>query len=466
MANLLNSRGTSVALSGGGHRATLFSLGVLMYLADAGKNREVGSISSVSGGSITNGFVAQCGNFQDYDGPRFEKEVAGPLTSVIARKGTFFAPLRTKVYLILLGLGLPAAFAPLWVKGWPPALRIVVVALLVAFWARFQLGGRGTICALAFRDTLFSPQGRATQLAEICTEVDHVFCATDLRAAEHVYLSCRFVYGYRFGLGTPGDLPLYDAVQASASFPGGFPPKVLPTKRFGFKGAPASQRPKKPPRSLVLIDGGVYDNMAEQWAVGFEARAQRLASLQGQIHGTDELLVVNAAAGNQWRPFPGRWIPLVSEFASLLRVIDVLYENTTTTRRQRLRGSCDRAAKAGSGMTGALIQITQSPFVVATYFEREGALWPGRAVRARAALDALGRDKLGEWKLIAEASARVATVLSALGTETSASLLHHAYVLAMCNLHVLLGYPLLEVPARARFTRLTEPAPPPTSEPR
>ena len=33
--------------------------------------------------------------------------------------------------------------------------------------------------------------------------------------------------------------------------------------------------------------------------------------------------------------------------------------------------------------------------------------------------------------------------------------MHHAYVLAMCNLHVLLDYPLLEVPTRARFERLT-----------
>jgi hypothetical protein len=31
----------SVSLSGGGHRASLFALGALLYLADAGKNREV-----------------------------------------------------------------------------------------------------------------------------------------------------------------------------------------------------------------------------------------------------------------------------------------------------------------------------------------------------------------------------------------------------------------------------------------
>ena len=54
-----------VSLSGGGHRATLFGLGVLLYLAHAHDERDqplsrrVSAISSVSGGSITNGFLAQ-----------------------------------------------------------------------------------------------------------------------------------------------------------------------------------------------------------------------------------------------------------------------------------------------------------------------------------------------------------------------------------------------------------------------
>ena len=49
----------AVALSGGGYRAAMFGLGVLLYLVDAAKNCEVTSISSVSGGSITNAFVGQ-----------------------------------------------------------------------------------------------------------------------------------------------------------------------------------------------------------------------------------------------------------------------------------------------------------------------------------------------------------------------------------------------------------------------
>src|SRR5262245_25025768 len=49
----------ALALSGGGHRATLFAMGALLALVDRGLNKRVVQISSVSGGSITNAFLAQ-----------------------------------------------------------------------------------------------------------------------------------------------------------------------------------------------------------------------------------------------------------------------------------------------------------------------------------------------------------------------------------------------------------------------
>jgi hypothetical protein len=44
-----------VAMSGGGHRASAWALGTMFYLVHAGKHAELAAISSVSGGSITNG---------------------------------------------------------------------------------------------------------------------------------------------------------------------------------------------------------------------------------------------------------------------------------------------------------------------------------------------------------------------------------------------------------------------------
>lgn len=46
-------RRIGVAMSGGGYRAAAWGLGVLLYLGDARLNRDVETVSSVSGGSIT-----------------------------------------------------------------------------------------------------------------------------------------------------------------------------------------------------------------------------------------------------------------------------------------------------------------------------------------------------------------------------------------------------------------------------
>src|SRR5262245_26721676 len=66
-----------IALSGGGHRATAFALGALLYICDAGLNLQVRTISSVSGGSLLNGFVATLGQpFNKMTSSDFEKHAA------------------------------------------------------------------------------------------------------------------------------------------------------------------------------------------------------------------------------------------------------------------------------------------------------------------------------------------------------------------------------------------------------
>ena len=43
------------------------------------------------------------------------------------------------------------------------------------------------------------------------------------------------------------------------------------------------------------------------------------------------------------------------------------------------------------------------------------------------------------------------TTLSSMGLETTVRLVRHAYVLAMCNLHVLLDHPSYRFPTRSGF---------------
>ena len=79
-----------VALSGAGHRSALFALGALLYLADAGKHREVTTGSSVSGGSLTNGYLAQALDLTSARAAEV-KAVAGRLAGQPACRGTLRA---------------------------------------------------------------------------------------------------------------------------------------------------------------------------------------------------------------------------------------------------------------------------------------------------------------------------------------------------------------------------------------
>jgi hypothetical protein len=125
----------AVALSGGGHRAALFGLGVLMYLVDAGANAKVSSVSSVSGGSLTNGYVAQTLDYRSAT-PGLFGPVAARVASQIARRGTLWATSLTRLYLAtLLALTGAVLVAP-WFLPIALVLQIVVlvVGLLVVSW--------------------------------------------------------------------------------------------------------------------------------------------------------------------------------------------------------------------------------------------------------------------------------------------------------------------------------------------
>ena len=71
-----------LALSGGGFRATLFHLGVVRFLRDAGALRDVTDIASVSGGSILAAHLVL--NWDQYNGDeqRFA-EVAGQILKFV-----------------------------------------------------------------------------------------------------------------------------------------------------------------------------------------------------------------------------------------------------------------------------------------------------------------------------------------------------------------------------------------------
>ena len=454
MSELPNTRvkTLAVSLSGGGHRATLFALGALMYLVDAKANANVTSIASVSGGTLTNGMVGQALNFRNTNGIEFRERVAIPLASQIANKGTLFAPLLSKVYVaFLIVSGLVFLLIPASVEApWYVRVLLLLAGLMVWGWI---FAVRGRVCARAFKVTLFSPNGRTTKLSDVRKDgLDHVICATEFRSAEQVYFAGDFIYSYALGCGTPAELSLAKAVQASADFPGGFPPVNLPTKQHQFSGAPPESEggPPSPPTTMVLTDGGVYDNMGDQWARGFLGRINRCPPLKTRTP-PDQLVVVNGSARVPWSPFRRRLIPLIGEVMALLRVNNILYINTTNVRRQEIVRSFDpNDPTRTTGLQSMLVQITQSPFRVATSYQDSPA---PVGDRAKAVLQFLGGGPSSkEWSEIANQNSTVATSLSKFGAEVTARLVYQGYVVTMCNLHVLFGsdFPLITEAARLR----------------
>jgi predicted acylesterase/phospholipase RssA len=437
-------------MSGGGHRACVFALGAMLYLADAGRLSQVSSVSSVSGGSFANGAIAQDVDLATCSADEVEK-TARRVARRVAHGGTVLAAPLTIVYLVALAVLLVVALVGPWLLPIAAGLRVLVflAGLVVLGWFAAL---RGRVTARALGHTLFNHDGRHTRLADIHKSVDHVICATDLHAGEHVYFSGGFVGAYRFGVGHPGDLPLRSAVQASAAFPGVFPVTWMRMKQFGFRGGQPEAAGTK---LLALHDGGVYDNMGDQWGQGLEGRAKAWAPLGVELQTADELVVISGSAGLPFGKVGTLRLPLLGGLLTLLRDKSVLYDNGNSVRRQELVARFDFAEREGKGLRGALVHITQSPFRVADLFAHADEQWPERAARARAVLEGplAGQDR-DAWQKSADANALVPTTLVALSQEVTARLLYHAYVLAMVNLHVILDYPLVEMPGPERFRQM------------
>jgi hypothetical protein len=450
----------SIAISGGGHRASLFGLGALMYLADAGLNAEVTSIASVSGGSLTNGYVGAHLDYTAVSGEDFAEAVT-PLVKRCAVQGTVQWAPEAVALLAGIALGVLVAIGAwfLPVSGW---LRLVVFLLGLVL-ALALVEARSVVADRIFRRLLFStPDGRAIRLADLHPAVTHVLCATEVQSKVHAYFSRAFAYSYEYGTSTgAGHLQLSTAVQASACFPGGFPPRSLTAAKLGFT---------KPHRkTLWLVDGGVYDNMGEQWAQRFAGRVSGNAELAAVAGAApDNLLVVNASARAGWSTAPALMrVPLLGELLTLLREKDILYQVGTTNRRYSLVRQFDTvrlamalasgpqrdALLASTGLNGALTHIATDPRWTTK------ARLPSPSEQAACAAVAAKLAAFSDQSWIDEAATlanKVPTTLAKVGRDRGAALLWLGYVLTMANLHVFFDAALYDLPSRQRFQALMD----------
>jgi predicted acylesterase/phospholipase RssA len=211
-----------VALSGGGFRATLHGLGVLMFLVDSGLNSQVTSIASVSGGSVTNGCVAARCEFREEKPATFDIVVRDIVHAIVAHG---LIPSRSFYLFILVILLLTAmllvTLAGTWLNYWPKrwcALAFMCSLLLLFIaWSR-----RGHLLSSLLRKQFLD--GRKVKLGELDhLNIEHVLCATDINHGSPVFLSTyrgAKIYSDSHGWGRAGHIQLSDAIRASASYPG------------------------------------------------------------------------------------------------------------------------------------------------------------------------------------------------------------------------------------------------------
>ena len=242
-----------LALSGGGSRAAAFHCGTLSALRELGLTDKIGVVSTVSGGSLF-GAAWMAARARGPADDRFVDAMKCALEAGFVKRALCFWPWRklTRRQTYTRAHALADAFDGALLDG-------------------LTLGKLPDVPALCVNATILN-NGQVAKFDR------HGFSA--------------------WGIDVPGsnpshlvpmsDLPLSQAVVASASFPIGLPPFVLDTKEFpsGTSCPPSFTKPG----SIYLSDGGVLENLGVQ------------TLLRSRRFGSWDIIQSDAGAlGSDWR---------------------------------------------------------------------------------------------------------------------------------------------------------------------
>ena len=219
-------RGLALCLSGGGYRATLFHLGAVRRLHELGILARVDTISSVSGGSLFAGILADIAIDRGWSRglavEHFDRDVAERVR-MLARRD-----LRTGPFLAHVGWN--------WLLPGPRARHF---------------------------ERLVTKHVSRRTLSELPDRPRFVFCATDVSFGVNWESSRERTGSWRAGYLVNGaEWPIGRAVAASACFPPVFGPLPVHAPVDAFRrGRVPGQLGDRLRSRLSLSDGGVYDNM-------------------------------------------------------------------------------------------------------------------------------------------------------------------------------------------------------------
>jgi NTE family protein len=218
--------GIALCLSGGGYRAMLFHVGAVWRLNELGYLPKLNRISSVSGGSITNGVLAV-----NWPKLRYDNGVATNLDELFVRPLRNLASKTIDKSAVFKGILLPGTISD-------------------------RVAG-------AYRQHVFGK----TRLKDLPDEPRFIFNATSMQTGSLFRFSKPYLADYRVGVIRDHDVDLATAVAASSAFPPILSPVVVELDPDSFdpnERGPLYQDPYN--KKAVLSDGGVYDNLGLETA--------------------------------------------------------------------------------------------------------------------------------------------------------------------------------------------------------
>ena len=215
--------GIGLCLSGGGYRATLFHLGSLWRLNEAGLLHDLACVSSVSGGSITAAMLGlrweKLAFGADKVAPNLEKEVIDPIRELA----------RHTIDIGSITRGLLNPFSTI-----------------------------ADSIANAYRDYLY----RKRTLQDLPAKPRFVITAANVQTGALWRFSKAYMGDYRVGRVDAPMVELAIAVGASSAFPPFLSPVYLKVKKGELRPDTGSDLNRPPfTTNIVLSDGGVYDNL-------------------------------------------------------------------------------------------------------------------------------------------------------------------------------------------------------------
>lgn len=288
-----------LALSGGGYRAMLYSLGSLWRLNELGWLRKIDMVTSVSGGSILNGVLATRWSKLTWaplgDGwvaTNFSDQVAKPIRAMAAQPIDVAAGIE----------GLVSIFSTISDK-------------VTKSYDKHLFKGAKMQGAIPEFEKGKTPR--------------FLFYATSLQTGSSVRIERKRLADYKVGEIPKPDLPVARVVGASSAFPPVLSPvqiEVDPASWKTFPGAYLFDRSEFK-ENLVLTDGGVYDNM------GLEAIWDRCETVLVSDAGAP--LSMDADPPTEWTQ-------------QAIRVLDIVTEQTRALRKRTLIADFQKKVRKGT----------------------------------------------------------------------------------------------------------------------